>query len=365
MNMETQTPTWWEKALTPPGSGVFTVSTGAHRRQQLEAHAFPQHRGRDDLRRLWWDKVQNLYFIERPILFGIPSDTGGGIHRGANWGPLEIRLQMIKDGIYDSFFDLGDVLCHPQLLLDEYVEPGLKEKIREFFYQSKQPHPVAPLSIAQDVLGTLYKNKKRVLTLGGDHSVGYATLSAFFNHHPLANKTAVLHFDAHTDLLTSRMGLPVCFGSWVPHVLTKLNNPGHWLQLGIRASGKPQSHWESQFGVKQLWANTLNSGNFHDSLNSIIQEWENQGVEHIYITFDIDALDAELAPATGTPEPEGLNDETCIQIFRRFFNHFNLIGADLVEVAPYINPRQAPTLDNNSTLNHAALILAEFQHRMT
>ena len=63
---------------------------------------------------------------------------------------------------------------------------------------------------------------------------------------------AIIHFDAHTDLLTERLGIDLCFGSWCTHILEDLNSPSHLVQLGIRSSGKTKSHWENTFGVKQV-----------------------------------------------------------------------------------------------------------------
>ena len=56
-------------------------------------------------------------------------------------------------------------------------------------------------------------------------------------------RTAIIHFDAHTDLLVERLGIDLCFGSWCTHILEFLPAPHHLIQFGIRSSGKPKSHW--------------------------------------------------------------------------------------------------------------------------
>jgi agmatinase len=72
--------------LTLPGSGVFTVSTGKEKKEKLMMAYY----GTKDLEKAktkWLKSIEKLT-PEKPWVIGIPSDNGGGIQRGANWGPL-------------------------------------------------------------------------------------------------------------------------------------------------------------------------------------------------------------------------------------------------------------------------------------
>ena len=57
--------------------------------------------------------------------------------------------------------------------------------------------------------------------------------------------SGLLHFDAHTDLLQERLGIQYCFATWAYHANELLRRDGRLVQVGIRASGRSQSHWES------------------------------------------------------------------------------------------------------------------------
>jgi agmatinase len=56
--------------------------------------------------------------------------------------------------------------------------------------------------------------------------------------------------------------------------------------------------------------------------------------EDVYITFDLDAFDPSIMPATGTPEPGGLNWYTVAHYLQKVFKHKNVVGFDIVELAP-------------------------------
>ena len=57
----------------------------------------------------------------------------------------------------------------------------------------------------------------------------------------------------------------------------------------------------------------------------------------VYITFDVDAFDASIMPATGTPEPGGLLWEDVLPIIKRVCQISNVVGADINELAPIKN----------------------------
>jgi len=57
----------------------------------------------------------------------------------------------------------------------------------------------------------------------------------------------------------------------------------------------------------------------------------------VYITFDVDAFDASIMPATGTPEPGGLHWEDVLPIIKTICKLSNIVGADINELAPIKN----------------------------
>src|SRR5690606_34952695 len=110
------------------------------------------------------------------FLLGITSDTGGGIQRGANWGPLFIRQHFSDKYDLSSFVDLGDTRTIPHLLHDKYLNEKTLRSCKKALYQDeKSPYPVSALSIAEDFATEFFTHypEKKLLSLGGDHSVSY------------------------------------------------------------------------------------------------------------------------------------------------------------------------------------------------
>lgn len=348
--------------LTAPGSGVYTVFTGRERRQALQKLLYGEtDQAAEDI---WRQTLAEKLSHNNPAVLGVCSDIGGGINRGANWGPLFVRLALYQQLKHWRPTELGDVRVVPQLLLDEYVSDPLLKNCRKALYGNENAaRVVSPLSIAYECAKWFHETHpdRLLLGLGGDHSCSYPLLKAYLEHKKKqGKKAAVIHFDAHTDMMESRLGIPICFGSWTYHILPYLTNPDHLVQIGIRASGRPRQHWESQYGIRQFWAHEVHENGGQAVVDEIIAHLKARNVEEIYITFDIDALDDSHAAATGTPENEGLQLAETKAMIQALGKAFVISGADLMEVAPFISypdkGKQANEPDN--TLKSAVEIIA-------
>ena len=348
-----------QNAFTTPGSGVYTVHTGQEKRIKVHTSLYP---ATDNFDQAWVNSLSQYEQHSGVAVYGISSDSGGGIQRGANWGPLALREYIYtRDWTTpwsQKIFDLGDVRVNPQLLRDEYLNEQTIRACKNAMYgDPHSQYPVSPLNIASEFLSLhhqTYPNRK-LLMLGGDHSVSYASVGEFLQaKKEQKKKAAVLHFDAHTDLLDQRLGIEVCFGSWVSHVLPKMTDRNLFIQLGIRSSGHSKLHWEKLKGVKQFWSDEMS--NIDSTIEAVLQHLRNQKAETIYVSFDIDALDASEAGATGTPERNGLKTEDCIQIIEKVSEEFSIDGADLTEVAPFVHHHNGENEPENTLKNAAKII---------
>jgi len=350
--------------FTAPGSGVFTVHTGQDKRLKVQSALYSPTQG--DFIESWKNSLSGYAAHEGFTVFGIASDTGGGIQRGANWGPLALREYLYTQEWAKSwsraFFDLGDVRVNPQLLRDELLnENTLRACKRAMYGDESSPYPASPLSIAESFAKLHHQvfPKKKLLMLGGDHSVTYPVLKEFIRAKRSAGKNvAVVHFDAHTDLLDERLGIDICFGTWASHILKELASPDLMVQIGIRSSGKPKEYWEKTKGIKQFWADEVHEDGAALVTQRIVSHLLAQKIDTLYISFDIDALDAQDAGATGTPENNGLKTLDCVDMIEELKKHFSLDGADVVEVAPFVQYSHEPqepdrTLKNACKLIHA------------
>ncbi|MCY4524690.1 MAG: arginase family protein, partial [Halobacteriovoraceae bacterium] len=300
--------------LCPPGEGVYAVHTAKDKKKNLHQKLYG---GNDpDKIRKSWQKSWNNLSKKKAVMLGICSDSGGGILRGANWGPLYLRESLLKEKL--SILDLGDIRVVPHLLHDKYLNKQILMKCRKALYGSTDNnYPVAPLSITEYFCDAFYREHpdKRIFAIGGDHSVSYPLVKSYITAKKKQGKhVSLIHFDAHTDLMDERLGVDICFASWVSPIIPLLQKPDHVIQIGIRSSGQDKSYWEEKKGVKQYWISDVLKQGQEKIGEEIVTFLKKEKIDEIYVSFDIDAIDWEYAGATGTPEPGGLLPHQAITI---------------------------------------------------
>ncbi|MBE8167154.1 MAG: arginase family protein [Shewanella sp.] len=348
-----------ENCLCPAGNGVFTVNTAKERKQALHQALYGSS---TEVEIPWKQNLNNLPDSSKAVVLGIASDCGGGILRGANWGPLFLRNTLLKTYPELTHFDLGDVRVNPHLLHDKYLNQPTIDNCREAFYQdSESSYSVSPLSITEEVLHQFYSTfpEKGIFGIGGDHSISYPLTKTYLQAKKKQGKrAAIIHFDAHTDLLVERLGIDLCFGSWCTHILDDLHDNSHLVQIGIRSSGKPKYHWEQTFGIKQHWAKEVKEQGHEAIVVTILEHLKDQNIDELYVSFDIDAIDAEFASATGTPEPDGLFPEEALSIIKLLAKEYPITGADMMEIAPFTDASGRGAASAEQTLKIGADISA-------
>lgn len=348
-----------KKYLCPPGNGVFTVHTAKELKRDLHTRLY----GTVDPKEVeskWHTSLSDLdTHSEKAVLLGVTSDSGGGIQRGANWGPLFIRNAMGEE--LKNVYDIGDVRTIPHLLHDKYLNDETIKSCQSALYQG-QNLPASPLSITQDFskeFFTHYPNRA-LISLGGDHSVSYPLVKSWIEAKKEKNiKTAIIHFDAHTDLMDKRLGIDICFASWAYHMLEILDKPSDLIQFGIRSSGQPKKFWTSSLGVQQYWAQDFNQMGIDKIISETLSYLRKRKIDEVYISFDIDFLDSSFASSTGTPETGGLTPSDGVAIIEAVGKEFKVTGADLVEVAPFVSSymKDSSIVEPDRTLQSSKEIL--------
>ena len=205
-----------EHCLCAPGDGVYTVNTAKERKAALRNKLYGQT---ENIGPLWRESLNELpNSPHKAVMLGISSDCGGGILRGANWGPLFLRSALLDQQPQCRSFDLGDVRVIPHLLHDKYLNKATITNCQKALYGNENnDYYVSPLSITEDVCDSFYATfeNKGIFGIGGDHSISYPLTKAYLKAKRAQGKrTAIIHFDAHTDLLVERLGIDLCFGSW-------------------------------------------------------------------------------------------------------------------------------------------------------
>ena len=185
----------------------------------------------------------------------------------------------------------------------------------------------------EDMFHKTYQRTKAILKhnkfstfFGGEHSVSIGIIKAYYE--AFKNLT-VLQIDAHADLR------PSYDGSSFNHAcaLYDASKNCNLVQVGVRSMDLSEKEHMDYYKV--YFANEIKYSEewFDDSLK--------QMSENVYITFDLDAFDPAIMPATGTPEPGGLDWYMVTNYLKKVFEEKNVVGFDIVELAP-INGLTAP-----------------------
>lgn len=174
----------------------------------------------------------------------------------------------------------------------------------------------AVLASATEIL----KTGKFPTFFGGEHSISIGLIEAFKEKF---DNLTVLHIDAHADLRPEYMGTPynhACAMHWA-------SQNTDLVQVGIRSMDRAELQYMDQ--RKTYFAQDINGET--EWMDRSISNMEN---ENVYLTIDLDAFDPAIMPATGTPEPGGLDWYTVITYLRKLFGKKNVVGFDIVELAP-------------------------------
>jgi len=172
----------------------------------------------------------------------------------------------------------------------------------------------------------LLKSGKFLTFFGGEHSISIGIIKAFYEKY---TNITILQLDAHADLRKEYLG------SEYNHAcaLHDASNNSNLIQVGIRSMDSCEKQYLNKqkcFFAEDIYQKT-------DWINKSI----NLMTDNIYITIDLDVFDPSIMPATGTPEPGGLDWYSTIGYLKEVFKQKNVLGFDIVELAP-INNNKAP-----------------------
>ena len=189
------------------------------------------------------------------------------------------------------------------------------------------PEDLAPL-VRQRVAACLDAGRFPIV-LGGEHSVSIGAIEAVSAHAGGREAFSVLQIDAHGDTRESY------HGSTHNHacVMARAREHASIAQVGIRAIDK--SEWDTMDRDRVVWAHEIAAA--RDSASE--RAWMDRALAmlapKVYITVDLDAFDPAYLPATGTPEPGGLDWRTVNTLVRRVCQEREVVAFDVVELCPH------------------------------
>ncbi len=274
-------------------------------------------------------------------LIGVPFDGGVTNRPGARHGPREIRNQSSlmrsvhqATGVapYDlaRVADIGDAwVQRPFSLASSHQEIG-------DFFKHVHAAGIIPLSA------------------GGDHSVTLPILRAIGAETPVG----MVHFDAHCDTGDDYLGSKFHHGAPFRRAVEEgVLDPKRTIQIGIRGPLNDPDVWKFSHdsGMRVVAMEEL----YEIGVKGAIAEARRvAGDGPTYISFDVDGLDPVYAPGTGTPEVGGFTSLEA-QLMLRGLSGLNLIGGDVVEVAPPFDPSGNTALVGATMMFEILCLLAE------
>ena len=222
------------------------------------------------------------------IMLGMPFDGTVSYRPGSRFAPEQIRLASWGLEEYSPYFDKHLEDCNFHDAGDLEFPLGNTKK---------------SLGVIRQNVEEIYKDGKRVFGIGGEHLV---TLP-------------------HTDLREEYLGEPLSHSAVIRHS-AEIIGFENLKQIGIRSGMKEEFELMKKY-------------------NTLIHEHKELDVfkdKNIFITVDLDVLDTSIMPGTGTPEVGGLDFNQLVGWFK-YLSQFNIIGADVVELAPDYDASGAST----------------------
>lgn len=252
------------------------------------------------------------YETSKAVIYGMPMDFTVSFRPGSRFGPPRIREVSIGLEEYSPYLDrsLEDI---------EYFDAG--DLLLPF------GNPARSLDIIGEFVKGVLEDGKMPVGLGGEHLVSWPIFREVYAKYP---DLAIIHFDAHADLRESYEGEPLSHSTPLRKAAELMGGKNIY-QFGIRS------------GSREEWQYARENINFHpfevlEPLKKVLPELAGRPV---YLTIDIDVLDPSAAPGTGTAEAGGITSKELIEAVHAIArSEVNVVGCDLVEVAPAYDPTE-------------------------
>ncbi len=259
------------------------------------------------------------------VIYGMPMDWTVSFRPGSRFGPARIREVSVG--------------------LEEY-SPYLDRELEEvkFFDAGDIPlpfgNPQKSIDMIEEYVDGLLADGKFPMGMGGEHLVSWPVIKAMYKKYP---DMAIIHMDAHTDLREDYEGEPLSHAAIIRKA-ADLIGPKNVYSFGIRSGLKEEFQWAKENGMHISKFEVL------EPLKEVLPQLAGRPV---YVTIDIDVLDPAHAPGTGTVDCGGITSkELLASIHAIARSDINVVGCDLVEVAPIYDPSE-------QTANTASKLIRE------
>jgi arginase len=275
-------------------------------------------------------------------ILGVPVDLGAG-RRGVDMGPSAIRIADLEprlEGLGHKVTDSGD--------LDVMIPETQKVGAGKLRY--KTPIMTICDELRSKVEASLAAGRLPMV-LGGDHSIAIGSVSGSSNHFAKENEPiGLIWFDAHGDANTPDttpsgnihgMSLAVLLGQGDTE-LVQLGGRGpkvlarNTVLIGIRDIDPGERETLRKCGVTAFTMRDLDERGMRDCVDEAIRI-AGDNTAGIHLSFDLDVVDPEDAPGTGTPVWGGITYREAHLAMEMLADRAQIVAIDLVEVNPVLD----------------------------
>ncbi len=272
--------------------------------------------------------AESAFEPARTVLLGCPFDKTASFRRGARLGPDAIR-------------EASDCLETYSPHLDKDLEDAALCDLGDVDFASDDTQAV--LDSIQAEAREIFRAGKRPVFLGGEHLVSLPLVEAALEVFP---GLVVFQWDAHADLRDDYLGEKLSHACVMRRILG-LKDIGPLHQFGVRSGTRDEFEWMRENETLRPLT--------PEGVESVLEEISDRA---IYLTLDVDVINPGEMPGTGTPEPGGPGFDAimdCISVLDA--SGARIIGADVVELAPELDPSGASAVAAAKLVRELALVL--------
>ena len=258
------------------------------------------------------------------VIVGAPLDWGTTYRPGARFGPRAIRDA--------DYLDLNGARPH----LDTGIDPLAALSVVDIGDIHLVPgYMESSIERIRRTVASVAKSGSVPIVLGGDHTITFPDaggVADVVGHGDIA----LIHFDAHADTADTHYGMLHGHGTPMRRLIESGAVPGHrFVQIGLRGYWPPPDvvKWMGEQGMTSYFMSEITERGLSAVVDDAVSHAAT-GAKGVFVSVDVDVVDPGSAPGTGTPEPGGITPRELLDTVRRLGRELEVVGADVVEVAP-------------------------------
>jgi len=241
----------------------------------------------------------------RLVVLPVPYDFTTTYQPGTRWGPRAIIAASQNMEVWDE--ELGATYRAGIHTLPELEPTALG--------------PEAMAARVEQAVGWILDQGKVPAVLGGEHSITAGSVRGVAQRFP---GVSVLQLDAHADMRDRYLDSPHSHAA----VMRRVREMVPAASVGIRSMSEEEAE-HLRRRPAPIWS-TRRFRELKGDWSPVLAALTDQ----VFVTFDLDALDPSILPATGTPEPGGLDWYEAVDLLRAVAGRSRIVGFDVVELAP-------------------------------